>query len=75
MTEERLCNTHFCGQYSLRIGKWSKCYASDRKSHCGAGEQWRNVTCFKISGQATAFDYCIEELYDGKFTLEFKVTP
>ena len=73
MVEERSCNTKACGQYSLRIGKWSRCYPSNTKSQCGAGQQWRNVTCFKISGRETALDYCIEELYGGQLTLPFEV--
>lgn len=72
MVEERSCNTKACGQYSLRIGKWSRCYPSNTKSQCGAGQQWRNVTCFKISGRETALDYCIEELYGGQLTLPFE---
>ena len=73
LNEERRCNTHPCGQYSLRSGAWSRCYAKDIQRGCGAGQQWRNITCFKISGPEVPLQYCIEELYGGKMTLNFEV--
>ncbi|XP_065052775.1 thrombospondin type-1 domain-containing protein 7A-like [Rhopilema esculentum] len=72
LSEERRCNTHPCGQYSLRSGAWSRCYSKDIKRGCGAGQQWRNITCFKISGPQVPLQYCIEELYGGKMTLNFE---
>ena len=74
MMEERPCNTQPCGQYSLRIGKWSRCYPLDMKTKCGVGRQWRNVTCSKANGAETALQYCIEELYGGQLTLQFEVS-
>ncbi len=72
-TEKRICNAHSCGHYSLKIGKWSPCYPKDRKISCSVGIQWRNISCFKISGPEAPLDYCIEELYGGELAIASQV--
>lgn len=59
LVQRRPCNGRPCHTYTLKKGKWSKCYVDGQG--CGHGTQSREASCLRSDGKSVSLHYCFEQ--------------
>ena len=60
LKQKRPCNVKPCYTYTLKKGKWSKCYVDGQG--CGYGTQTKETWCKRSDGKLVNLYYCFEHL-------------